>query len=105
MTDLINVLFNEKGRAEQSLATLNRHWRDMPGFIHQNQYLVWKLARIEDAIKRYNAGKLGACLLCGQPIEAERLKKIPYTEHCFNCREQVELLIDEFERTTLIPTE
>lgn len=105
MTDLINVLLKEKDRAEQSLEALTKYWQDVPGFTGQNEHLIWKLARINAAIERFEDGKLGICLSCDQPIAEKRLEKFPYVEYCFNCQNDVEYLIHEFERASLIPRE
>lgn len=48
------------------------------------------LEQIQDALRRITAGTYGSCGECGQPIGKERLKAIPYTDHCIECARKLE---------------
>lgn len=48
-----------------------------------------KLARIEKAQQRSQAGIYGACETCGQPMW-ERLQVMPYAELCLDCQTRKE---------------
>ena len=45
---------------------------------------------INAALFRIKQGTYGKCLLCGEAIENERLKAIPYAENCLKCQEMLE---------------
>ena len=44
-----------------------------------------RIARIESALARAEAGLYGICDYCGQPIDPERLAALPWTTHCVTC--------------------
>lgn len=44
-----------------------------------------ELHHIEHALERLDAGTFAKCEKCGQPIEAERLRAVPYTPDCRAC--------------------
>lgn len=46
--------------------------------------------RVREALDRLEQGSYGHCLSCGQPIAPERLKAVPWTEHCLDCQEEEE---------------
>jgi DnaK suppressor protein len=48
------------------------------------------LEQVEKAIQRIEDGKFGICLSCGQPIQPNRLKALPNTEMCIDCKEEHE---------------
>lgn len=54
-----------------------------------------RLGRIEDALKAIDEGAYGTCKICGLKISEERLKAIPYTTLCQNCKKQNEGLESE----------
>ena len=61
-----------------------------------------KLHRIQEAQARLAAGQFGLCQPCHQPIDAERLLTMPYTELCLECQRQVERkLVRHHPRTRL----
>jgi DnaK suppressor protein len=41
---------------------------------------------IDEAIQRLIDDDYGKCLECGGPINAERLKAIPYAQYCIRCK-------------------
>jgi len=43
------------------------------------------LQKLERALERYEEGKLGTCLKCGEEIPFGRLKIMPYTTRCVKC--------------------
>lgn len=43
------------------------------------------LQKLERAVERYEEGKLGKCLKCGEDIPFGRLKIMPYTTRCVKC--------------------
>jgi DnaK suppressor protein len=45
---------------------------------------------IETALSRLADGVYGACLDCGQPIEAKRLHALPWAERCHPCQATIE---------------
>ena len=42
------------------------------------------LQLVEDALKRFDNGTYGVCVVCGREIGAARLEAIPYTPYCLN---------------------
>ncbi|MBK5296829.1 MAG: TraR/DksA family transcriptional regulator [Vicinamibacteria bacterium] len=46
------------------------------------------LQAIEDALQRVEKGTYGSCRDCGHPIADARLKAIPWTRVCINCKEK-----------------
>jgi DnaK suppressor protein len=48
-----------------------------------------KLARaIESALSRIEDGSYGVCTMCGQDISIVRLKAVPWTSVCIECKEK-----------------
>ncbi len=45
-----------------------------------------KLAEIEDALERIRANTYGGCEECGEPIAEDRLRALPFTRLCVECR-------------------
>jgi len=44
-----------------------------------------EIAKIEQALKRIEAGSYGQCQDCGEGIDEARLLAVPYTEYCIEC--------------------
>lgn len=44
-----------------------------------------RLAELDDAQRRLDAGRYGVCERCGQPIPAGRLRARPSARHCVDC--------------------
>ncbi|MDP3839986.1 MAG: TraR/DksA C4-type zinc finger protein [Methylococcales bacterium] len=40
---------------------------------------------IKQALSRIESGEYGVCQVCGEPINVERLKVIPYSNMCVKC--------------------
>jgi len=43
------------------------------------------LNKLERALEKYEEGKIGTCLKCGDEIPFGRLKIMPYTTRCVKC--------------------
>jgi DnaK suppressor protein len=54
------------------------------------QLKVQEIDKIEDALKRIEAGKYGSCKSCGGWINPARLKAVPYAVRCRACQEKQE---------------
>ena len=50
-----------------------------------------ELAAINEAIGRIKVGTYGNCESCSKPIPLTRLRAIPYTTDCIDCRRKAEL--------------
>ena len=44
-----------------------------------------ELREIERALERLEAGTYGLCDRCGERIDVDRLRAVPYTVHCRSC--------------------
>ena len=44
-----------------------------------------ELVQIQRALERLEAGTYGLCEQCGERIDADRLRVVPYTGHCRRC--------------------
>ncbi|CAG1771542.1 RNA polymerase-binding transcription factor DksA [uncultured bacterium] len=44
-----------------------------------------EISMIKQAITRIDKGEYGVCQVCGEPINIERLKVIPYSNMCVKC--------------------
>jgi DnaK suppressor protein len=53
------------------------------------------LAKIDDAVRRLEQGRYGACVECGREIAAARLKALPFAAKCRECQEAEEGLAAE----------
>jgi len=49
------------------------------------ELLELELEKVNDAMTRYNSGQGTICSICGQPIEAQRLKRLVNTTVCSRC--------------------
>lgn len=64
--------------------------------LHQEIIASWlsllnhRLTQVQAALKRLDEGKYGICARCGNGINPERLKAIPYTTFCVSCQERFE---------------
>jgi DnaK suppressor protein len=50
------------------------------------------LEMVEEALRKIRAGTYGICEGCGQQIDANRLRAIPYARLCIRCKEREERL-------------
>ncbi len=44
------------------------------------------LSRLDEALRRIEKGEYGVCLGCGKQIPRARLKYVPHTRYCINCK-------------------
>ena len=56
------------------------------------------LADTNAALELMDRGEYGICQDCGRPIEEDRLRAIPSTTLCFECKDTQESTRDEFHR-------
>ena len=59
------------------------------------------LSRIDEAMRRLEAGTYGECAECGTEIPAARLKALPFAVLCRDCQEQEELRTAEETKTVM----
>lgn len=48
------------------------------------------IERVDEALRKIDLGTYGLCDRCGEPINPERLKAIPYATLCIECQGTVE---------------
>jgi RNA polymerase-binding protein DksA len=48
-----------------------------------------ELRRVNKALEKIYSKKYGICEMCGKEIGIERLKALPYTEVCINCKKKM----------------
>ncbi|MBE0448344.1 MAG: TraR/DksA C4-type zinc finger protein [Actinobacteria bacterium] len=48
------------------------------------------LERVNAALKRVDEGTYGLCVVCGRPIERERLEALPYVDLCIEDKKKEE---------------
>jgi len=56
--------------------------------IHLHQTNLRLLRAIEDALARIRNGTFGICEVCQNQISRTRLKAVPWTRHCCDCKER-----------------
>jgi RNA polymerase-binding protein DksA len=56
-----------------------------------NKHEASRLKSIENALTRIHSGRYGVCLKCGKKIPEERLRAIPYSVLCFECKNAEEI--------------
>ncbi len=54
--------------------------------LRQNQFRL--LRAIEEALQRIRKGTFGVCANCGKHIGSARLRAVPWTRLCLNCKQQ-----------------
>jgi RNA polymerase-binding protein DksA len=47
-----------------------------------------QLRDVERALRKMDEGTYGVCERCGQPIDPERLKALPYSTLCMSCKQK-----------------
>ena len=47
------------------------------------------LEQVESALARLDDGSYGNCQECGDPIDPERLKALPYAPYCMSCQQKL----------------
>lgn len=56
--------------------------RELDGGLEENAEHL--LEKIEGALERMDAGTYGTCVVCGRPIDDERLQAVPYATLCID---------------------
>ena len=59
------------------------------------------LGRIDEALRRLEAGAYGECAECGSEIASARLKALPFAVNCIECQEQEETRAAEEKQTVM----
>ena len=59
------------------------------------------LSRIDEAMRRLEAGAYGECAECGTEIPAARLKALPFAVLCRDCQEQEEMRTAEENKAVM----
>jgi len=109
LLELKNEILSEMGRFENNMLHKNRkestgevssfttHPADMGAETaeYEKAYIlasneVELLSLIDEALKRIDDDVYGLCVECGEKIPMERLRAIPYTPYCVNCKEELE---------------
>jgi DnaK suppressor protein len=49
-----------------------------------------QLTSLEEALRRLEMGTYGKCEGCGETIDLQRLKLVPFTPYCVDCQKQQE---------------
>ncbi|WP_153505460.1 TraR/DksA family transcriptional regulator [Cumulibacter manganitolerans] len=76
---------NDDDEHDPDGATLSSEWSRLTGL---EEAAAAKLAQVDDALARLDAGTYGICVSCGQPIPAARLEARPFAERCVRCAEK-----------------
>ena len=59
---------------------------EMETRIALEERLLKRLAEVEHALQKFEAGTYGLCDHCGQPIEPARLEILPHASLCISCK-------------------
>lgn len=70
----------EKDFSEQATQNENNEVQDFLGNAARKE-----ISMIKQAIHRIDNGEYGVCQVCGEAINIERLKVIPYSNMCVKC--------------------
>ncbi len=70
----------EKDFSEQVTQNENNEVQDFLGNSARTE-----IDMIKQALSRIEKGEYGTCQVCGEPINVERLKVIPYSNMCVKC--------------------
>ncbi len=58
-----------------------------------------ELEQMDEAIKKLDDGTYGVCEVCGEEIDEERLRVLPFTTVCVNCKAKEEGPTEEGAKT------
>src|SRR5579883_990152 len=85
------LLQEERRRLRQELSEMERHQgtTEEKGVALESS-VQGLLHMVEDALRRIRDGTYGICDSCGRPIDANRLRAIPYARLCIRCKEREE---------------
>ncbi len=73
----------EKDFAERAIEMENDEVLD-----HLGNAARLEINQIKHALERIEQGLYGECSVCGEPINEERLKVLPYSDKCIHCAEK-----------------
>jgi DnaK suppressor protein len=101
LTDIQAELCRERDdmlvRAQTPIELAKGDEADMATMSQDKEQAIWlandaksRLAAIEKALARIEAGTYGACMQCGGAIPEERLTAIPLTMYCVGCQSRQE---------------
>lgn len=95
-----DLLIDELDQTQEQLALLDRQLQHKPDFglgVGSPEIITWemnlarrsalldRISEIEQAIERRAQGSYGACEVCGEAIDSERLRILPHTNRCVRC--------------------
>ena len=58
--------------------------------LHARRRIEVRIARIDGALARVEAGTFGACAMCGDAVDPRRLESAPETPFCLACQTRIE---------------
>lgn len=74
------------------LSMFDQHPADLASDVYEREkelalmeLLEYELEKVNMALERYQEGYQGRCLQCGEPIEPQRLERLPSTTLCSRC--------------------
>ena len=92
-----NALNKSQRDASGDLSGYSYHMADMASDDYERNFSLGRatdeqnvLYLIDEAMKRVEEGTYGRCLQCGRIIAKKRLKAIPYSEMCIDCKKKIE---------------
>ena len=81
-----NVIEHEIG--DEIDNSVEEQERELSLLLHDRDRI--KLEKIEDALRRIEAGEYGFCEECGETITKKRLMAVPFARLCINCQKEEE---------------
>ncbi|MDD5422150.1 MAG: TraR/DksA C4-type zinc finger protein [Candidatus Omnitrophota bacterium] len=92
-----NTLNKSQRDASGDLSGYSFHMADMASDDYERDFSLNRATEeqkmlyfIDEALKRVKDGTYGNCLQCNKPIAKKRLKALPYTELCIECKKSNE---------------
>lgn len=76
---------NEAGAPDIADRATSAFARDFSFSVSENEARLLRL--IDEALARLQNGRYGLCVNCAEPIEAPRLRALPWARHCIACQE------------------
>ena len=92
------ALRNSGQNASGDLSNMPMHMADVGSDNYEKEFTIEliqteeaELRQIDEALLRIEDDTFGECEACGKRIPKERLKVIPYTTMCVNCKKEEEI--------------
>jgi DnaK suppressor protein len=85
---MVRHLFEQDEPRDEGDESLRVQLRDARVSLAENE--ARRAQEIEAAIRRIRDGSFGQCVDCGQPIELERLKLVPWAARCIEDQTELE---------------